>query len=100
METFDLLALLVNYNKFEFQNPYQHRLADFINETAIKKAVAGMGAAFATSRDVYIAVHDDQPESWSLGGTLSSIGLRGLVTTKPKPVVLTAEEQRAAFSFL
>ncbi|KAK6845301.1 membrane protein [Apiospora arundinis] len=37
LEPFMLLGLLANYNKFEFQNPYQLRLNDFVNEAAIQK---------------------------------------------------------------
>jgi len=92
--------MLVNYNKFEFQNPYQHRLTDLINEEAITKTIMGMGAVFARSRDQYVAVQNDQVEGWTFGGTLSYFGMGGRAASASKQPVLTAEEQKAVFSAL
>jgi len=92
--------MLVNYNKFEFQNPYQHRLTDLINESAIAKAIMGMGATFVRSRDQYVAIQNDQVEGWTLGVTLSYFGIGGRTATASKPTILTADEQKAAFTAL
>src|ERR1700744_3923321 len=48
-EPFALLSLLVNYNKFEFQNPYQTRLNDFVNEGIMRKLVFCIGNTCAMS---------------------------------------------------
>lgn len=65
-------------NKFEFQNPYQLRMADFVNETAIKRMVVEIGKACADCRADYVALMDDLPEGWSLHGVLSYVGLGAL----------------------
>ncbi|KAI9892093.1 MAG: hypothetical protein M1814_001799 [Vezdaea aestivalis] len=74
---FALLGLLVNYNKFEFQNPYRMRLDDFVNEKVIQKIVADIGHVCARERDQYVALQEDLPEGWATGitNTLSSLTL-------------------------
>ncbi|KAI5287961.1 hypothetical protein KEM52_001363 [Ascosphaera acerosa] len=91
-EPFLLLGLLANCNKFEFQNPYQLRLNDFVNETTIKKVAAGAAATCAALRDAYLAVQDDAPEGWSITSLL------GFGRGKEKQ--LTPEEVRERFSSL
>ncbi|KAF3910658.1 hypothetical protein ABW21_db0206026 [Orbilia brochopaga] len=88
-EAFVLLGVLANYNKFEIQNPYQLRLADFVNEASIKQIVYTIGAASARCREDYIAVQDDAPEGWSFGSVLTLMGLGGILAatglTKSRP---------------
>ncbi|OTB04627.1 hypothetical protein M426DRAFT_320742 [Hypoxylon sp. CI-4A] len=74
-EPFTLLGLLANYNKFEFQNPYQLRLNDFVNEAAIQKIVRCVGYTCRNLRGQYIDIIQDLPEGWSISSTLSMIGL-------------------------
>lgn len=96
---FLLLGLLANYNKFEFQNPYQMRLDDFVNETTIRKIVQGAGAACTSLRNSYVAVQDDLPEGWSWSNTLAffSFGLiaPGGKTHAHAPTVEEAKERFA-----
>jgi len=97
---FLLLGLLANYNKFEFRNPYRLRLEDFVNETAIQKVAYGFGATCSLSRDRYVAVHEDVEESWSLGITLSYIGLGALAPSKTTPPSLSDDVAKGAFTEL
>ncbi|KAI5864092.1 DUF1741-domain-containing protein [Durotheca rogersii] len=75
LEPFTLLGLLANYNKFEFQNPYQLRLNDFVNEAAIQKIVRCVGYTCRNLRGQYIDILQDLPEGWSITSTLNMIGL-------------------------
>jgi len=103
MEVFDpflLLGLLANYNKFEFQNPYQRRLEDFVNEANIQKVAKGVGMACGGLRNGYVAVQDDIPEGWSLSNTLIFFGLRALAPGANKVNPPTAEEAKAMFAEL
>ncbi|KAL5628603.1 hypothetical protein BROUX41_003351 [Berkeleyomyces rouxiae] len=96
---FAFLGLLANYNKFEFQNPYGLRLADFVNEASIQKVVRCIGSTCHTMRRQYIDIQDDLPEGWSLSSTLSLIGFgRGNKTDK-KPVY-DAETAKKMFTAL
>ncbi|KAI0485608.1 hypothetical protein F4859DRAFT_388878 [Xylaria cf. heliscus] len=72
---FTLLGLLANYNKFEFQNPYQLRLNDFVNEATIQKIVRCVGQTCRNLRGQYLDILEDLPEGWSLSHTLSMMGL-------------------------
>ncbi|PHH81502.1 hypothetical protein CDD83_3560 [Cordyceps sp. RAO-2017] len=81
---FTLLGLLANYNKFEFQNPYQLRLTDFVNESAIRKIVQCVGYTCQALRSDYIDVQEDLPEGWTFSSTLAMIGL-GAIVPGPKP---------------
>jgi hypothetical protein len=101
LEPFALLSLLVNYNKFEFQNPYQIRLNDFVNEGIMKKLVFCIGKTCSVCRDEYVAVQEDLPEGWSLSGTLSMVGLGALTgTRRPNTQTLSPEDAKAQFSAL
>jgi hypothetical protein len=101
LEPFILLGLLVNYNKFEFANPYRLRLEDFVNESAIRKIAYSVGAACVLVRDKYIAVQDDLPESWNLSNTLAYVGLGALAPgSRPTTPNLTADEAKARFNTL
>ena len=96
-----LLGLLVNYNKFEFQNPYRLRLDDFVNEGVIKKMIASVGATCLSLRDAYVAVQDDMPEAWTLGSTLNYISF-GVLSPASRPSTPTPapEEAKSIFASL
>lgn len=96
-----LLGLLVNYNKFEFQNPYRLRLDDFVNDSIIQKMITGFGIACMALRDSYVAVQDDLPEGWTLGSTLNYIGLGVLAPgSRPSTPVPAADEAKSMFASL
>ncbi|RPA87009.1 DUF1741-domain-containing protein [Ascobolus immersus RN42] len=88
-EPFLLLGILANYNKFEMQNPYQLRLDDFVNESAMKRIVQQLGKTCTSLRADYVAIHDDIPEGWSLNSMLSYVGLTVLQGGKGKPATPT-----------
>lgn len=48
-------------------------------------------------RERYIAIHNDTPAGWSLGGTLSYVGLGSLAGAKAAAPTLTEEQQRDLF---
>ncbi|KAI0900232.1 DUF1741-domain-containing protein [Annulohypoxylon nitens] len=83
LEPFTLLGLLANYNKFEFQNPYQLRLNDFVNEATIQKIVRCVGHTSQSLRGQYVDIIQDLPEGWTIANTLSMIGL-GAIAPGPK----------------
>ncbi|CAN9481218.1 unnamed protein product [Alternaria alternata] len=98
-----LLGLLTNYNKFEFQNPYRLRLDDFVNDAIIQDMVSCFGDTCRKLRDSYVAVQDDMPEGWSLGSTLSYIGLGALAGSGSRPTTPTPaapEEAKSLFAAL
>ncbi|OJD23685.1 hypothetical protein ACJ73_04963 [Blastomyces percursus] len=100
-EPFVLLGLLSNYNKFEFQNPYQLRLDDFVNESTIQKIVNGAGATCTALRNGYVAVQDDLPKGWNLSSTLAFFGLGVLASSSRRAKTpLTPEEAKARFGAL
>ncbi|KAL1958134.1 hypothetical protein VTO42DRAFT_4989 [Malbranchea cinnamomea] len=100
-EPFLLLGLLANYNKFEFQNPYQLRLDDFVNEAAIQKIVKGAGTTCALLRNAYVAVQDDLPEGWHWSSTLAFFGLGALVRGgRSSKQQLSPEEAAKRFAML
>ncbi|TGZ84851.1 DUF1741-domain-containing protein [Ascodesmis nigricans] len=98
------LALLSNYNKFEFQNPYQLRLDDFVNENTIKQIVQEVGMTCIRCRSDYVSIMDDLPEGWSLGSVLSYVGLSIFAgadkAKKPPPTPQNAELIKAGFGAL
>jgi hypothetical protein len=100
-EPFVLLGLLANYNKFEFQNPYQLRLGDFVNESIIQKIIRGIGSSCAAARSGYVAIQEDLPEGWNLNSTLVFFGLRVLVPgEKSKPSPPSEEDAKELFAKL
>ncbi|GKZ19189.1 hypothetical protein AbraIFM66951_008023 [Aspergillus brasiliensis] len=100
-EPFVLLGLLANYNKFEFQNPYQLRLDDFVNEVSIQKIAKGVGLSCGALRNGYVAVQDDSPEGWTLISTLIYFGLGVLAPgKKDKAGTPTVEEAKDLFAAL
>ncbi|UNI19775.1 hypothetical protein JDV02_005932 [Purpureocillium takamizusanense] len=84
LEPFTLLGLLANYNKFEFQNPYQLRLNDFVNESTIQRIIECVGYTCQALRADYIDIQDDLPEGWTFSSALNMIGL-GAIVPGPKP---------------
>lgn len=101
-EPFTLVGLLSNYNKFEFQNPYQLRLNDFVNEDTIQKIIRSIGLTCQNLRSQFIDVQDDLPEGWTLSSTLNMIGL-GVIAPGPRPEkkpVFDAETAKRMFSEL
>lgn len=101
-EPFTLLGLLANYNKFEFQNPYQLRLIDFVNEDTIQKIVQSTGRACQRLRQQFVDVQDDIPEGWTLSNTLNMIGLGAIAPGGKPPAkpVYDAETQKQMFTKL
>lgn len=79
-----MLGLLANYNKFEFPNPYQLRLNDFVNEEVIQNVIQCVGYTCQALRSEYIDIQDDLPEGWTWTNTLNLIGL-GAIAPGPKP---------------
>jgi hypothetical protein len=99
---FTLIGLLANYNKFEFQNPYQLRLNDFVNEDTIQKVIRSVGHTCQTLRDQFVNIQEDLPEAWTLTSTLAMIGLGAIAPgskTDKKPVY-DAESAKQMFAEL
>ncbi|CRK24725.1 hypothetical protein BN1723_013365 [Verticillium longisporum] len=102
LEPYTLLGLLANYNKFEFQNPYQQRLSEIVNEPTIQQMIRCVGYACQKLRLDFVDVMDDLPEGWTFSNTLHMIGL-GIVARGPKPekkIVYDAETQKQMFAKL
>ena len=98
---FLLLGLLANYNKFEFRNPYRLRLEDFVNESAIRKIAQGIGFACSQCRNSYVSIQEDVAEGWTVGSTLTYIGLGVLAPSKgAAPAQLKADELKEGFAIL
>ncbi|RKF62282.1 UPF0588 membrane protein C20F10.02c [Erysiphe neolycopersici] len=99
---FTLLGLLANYNKFEFQNPYQLRLDDFVNEATIQKIIRSVGNTCSRLRGDYVAIQNDSPEGWSISNTLSMMGLGAIAprAASPIPPVFEVEATKEKFAKL
>lgn len=93
-----LTGLLANYNKFEVHNQYRVRFADFVNEETMTRVVHSVAWTTTILRERYIAIQDDTPTGWSVGGTLSYVGLGALTGVKPATPALTEEQQKELFS--
>lgn len=103
LEPFTLLGLLANYNKFEFQNPYQLRLNDFVNEAAIQKVIRCVGQTCRSLRSQYIDIQDDLPEGWTLASTLGMLKLGAIAPgarSNPKKPTYDAEVAKQMFAKL
>ena len=96
-EPFLLTGLLANYNKFEAHNQYRVRFSDFVNDETIQNMIESVGWTCTLLRELYIAIQDDTPATWSIGGTLTYVGLGSLAGAKPAAPVLTEEQQRELF---
>ncbi|KAB8346236.1 hypothetical protein FH972_023281 [Carpinus fangiana] len=99
---FVLLGMLVNYNKFEFQNPYQLRVADYINDNVMKKLGNGLEQVFVTSRNQYLVLQPDQDEPWSVGSAFSylSLGLYKTTSTVTPTIPMDEEQVKSALAEL
>ncbi|ATY60254.1 hypothetical protein A9K55_006123 [Cordyceps militaris] len=102
LEPLILLSLLANYNKFEFQNPYQLRLNDFINEDAMTTIVTCIGKASQVIRADYIDVQDDLPEGWTFSTALGLLGLGAIApgTKQEKKPIYDAATAKQMFTKL
>ena len=89
-----LTGLLANYNKFEVHNQYRMRFSDFVNDEIMGSIVDSVSWTCTLLRERYIAIQDDTPTTWSLGGTLSYVGLGGLGGAKPAQPALTEDQQK------
>ncbi|KAF2478968.1 hypothetical protein BDY17DRAFT_257459 [Neohortaea acidophila] len=89
-----LAGLLANYNKFEVQNQYSVRFADFVHDEAMKSIIQAISSTSANLRQQYIVIQDDTPIAWSVSGTLSYVGLGKLAGAKPASPVLPEPQQR------
>lgn len=96
-EPFLLVGLLANYDKFETHNQYRVRLADYVNEDAMQKVIESIGWTCKLLQDRYLAILDDTPTAWSIGGTLSYVGLGALTRSRPAAPTLSEDEQRVLF---
>ncbi|MCJ1433101.1 hypothetical protein MMC27_002460 [Xylographa pallens] len=99
-DPFLLLGLLVNYNKFEYRNPYRLRLEDFVNEATIQTIVSGLGVTFSQSRNKYASVIEDVPEGWNLSSTLTYIGLGVLAPIKAIAPAAATDDNKEKFAAL
>lgn len=89
-----LTGLLANYDKFEVQNQYRIRFSDFVHDGTMQSIMQSISWACVLLRAGYIAIQDDTPTGWSIGGTLSYVGLGSLAGAKPAAPVFTEEQQR------
>lgn len=96
--TLALCGIVANYNRFESHNPYQARFGSFSNMDTIKKLAGSIGSVCDRLRDNYVAIHNDVPEAWSVGSTLSYIGLGGLAGAKTAPAAPTEEQAKVLFA--
>lgn len=97
-EPFLLTGLLANYNKFEVHNQYRIRFSDFVNEETMIRVVQSIAWTTTILRERYVTILDDTPAGWSIGGTLSYVGLGALAGAKPAAPTLTEEQQKELFS--
>jgi len=73
------------------------RLADYLDDNVMKKVIESVGWTSQLLRERYVGILDDSPAVWSIGGTLSYVGLGALARTKAPAPVLTEDEQRTLF---
>jgi hypothetical protein len=97
-EPFVLIGLLANYNKFEMNNQYRARFAEFADEETMEKAIETMSWTSVLLREKYVAIVDDTPAGWSVSNTLSYVGLGRLAGAQPATPALTEEQQKQEFS--
>lgn len=95
-----LIGVLANCNKFEVYNPYQAKIGQLSDDVALQQLTEAIAEACIGLRDSYIAVQDDTPKPWSLGGTLSYVGLGPLAGKKTPPPALSEEDAKTRFAEL
>lgn len=89
----------MNYNKFEFQNPYQLRIEDYANDGVLRRTGDGMSHTFIDIRDAYLEIQEDAPDGWDLSSTLTWVGLGRLTNhTKPQQAQLSEDDIKVAFA--
>jgi len=93
-----LCGVLANYNRFESHNPYQARFGNFSDMDTIKKLAGSICSVCDGLRDNYVAIQNDLPEAWSVGATLSYVGLGGLTGAKKAPPAPTEEQAKVLFA--
>ncbi|OQO08278.1 hypothetical protein B0A48_06148 [Cryoendolithus antarcticus] len=92
-----LIGLLTSYEKYEVQGLARLHSATQIDDDISHAVVEVVGWTCVLLRDRYVAILDDAPVAWSVGGTLSYIGLGALAGAKPPVPILSDEEQKALF---
>lgn len=94
-----LTGLLANYNKFEMNNQYRARFADFVNQETMARVIQSIAWTTTVLRERYVAIQDDTPSVWSISNTLSYVGLGTLTgAKKPAAPALSEDQQKEAFS--
>ncbi|GAM85236.1 hypothetical protein ANO11243_032400 [Dothideomycetidae sp. 11243] len=95
-----LIGVLANCNKFEIYNPYQSRIAQLSDNDALDRIAESIAQTFAKLRDSYVVLQDDSVKPWSIGGTLSYVGLGPLAGRKTPPIPPSEEVARMKFAEL
>lgn len=90
----------MNYNKFEFRNPYRLRLEDFINEATIQTIIRGVGHVCSQIRSQYTTLQEDTKEGWTLSSALHYIGLGILAPIKSATPAASIEDAKEQFAGL
>lgn len=90
----------MNYNKFEFRNPYRLRLEDFINEATIQTIIRGVGQVCSQIRSQYTTLQEDTKEGWTLSSALHYIGLGILAPIKSATPAASIEDAKEQFAGL
>lgn len=90
----------MNYNKFEFRNPYRLRLEDFVNETIIQKIIRELGRVCSQSRNHYVSPQEDINERWTLSSALAYIGLGILAPLKTVSTAAGNDDAKEQFAAL
>ncbi|KAK6438373.1 hypothetical protein LTR95_005424 [Oleoguttula sp. CCFEE 5521] len=93
-----LIGILTSYEKYEVQGLARLHSARQIDDGTVHAVVEVVGWTCILLRDRYVAILDDTPVAWSVGGTLSYVGLGALAGAKPVIPILSDEEQRALFA--
>ena len=99
-QTFVLLGILTNYNKFEHRNPYRLRISDFVHQATILQYQYSFGEACIELRNGFAMVQSDTPEPWNFGSALNSIGLGILSPIKAITPAASEDDAKDQFSKL
>lgn len=71
---------------------------DFLNEPMIGRLCQSLGLISLSVREGYTSVQDDSPQSWTLTGTLSYLGL-GSRTPETRPSSAAKEKDATKYGF-